>query len=175
MAVGRWRAAARLAAPPPNAPAARTCRMPALHHLVVLAAVAAASLRPAAVAQEPALSLSALDRHGAAVSAAVDGNAIVLRAALDRPAQQPTAVTFARSASRCDSAPLATLGWSWNADGTPRRLHTLRARTRDRRAGTTLELAPRPVVLVHGLLSSAATWNAYTRSGGLLEHAGLRG
>jgi pimeloyl-ACP methyl ester carboxylesterase len=163
--------------------------MPALHHLVVLAAVAAASLRPAAMAQEPALSLSALDRHGAAVSAAVDGNAIVLRAALDRPAQQPTAVTFerdgaptplgrctiARSASRCDSAPLATLGWSWNADGTPHRLHTLRARTRDRRAGTTLELAPRPVVLVHGLLSSAATWNAYTRSGGLLEHAGLRG
>ena len=32
-----------------------------------------------------------------------------------------------------------------------------------------------PVVLVHGLLSNAATWTAYTRSGGLLARTGLHG
>ena len=157
--------------------------------LILLAALAAAAVPHGAAAQDTTLALTIVDRGGTPVTTAVDGNTLTLRAALDRPARQAAPVTFerdgtagplarctiARGATQCDSPPLATLGWYWSADGAPRSLHTLHARTRDLRAGATLEIAPRPVVLVHGLLSSATTWSTYTRAGGLLARSGLPG
>ena len=143
----------------------------------------------AGAAQQQALTLTLLDRRGEPVSETVDGNRVTLRAALARPAREATAVTFerdgapaplarctiARGARQCDSAPLATLGWHWTADGAAQNLITVRAGARELRAGATLAVAPRPVVLVHGLLSNAATWSAYTRADGLLARAGLQG
>ena len=169
---------------PPNAPLARNCPMPMRRCLILLAAIAAVTVPHGAAAQDATLALTILDRGGTRVTTAVDGNTVTLRAALDRPARQAAPVTFerdgtagplarctiARGATQCDSPPLATLGWYWSADGAPRSLHTLHARTRDLRAGATLEIAPRPVVLVHGLLSSATTWSAYTRAADLPSH-----
>jgi len=161
--------------------------MPVLARLAVLAVAVLVPL--AAAAQAPALSLTVFDREGRAITSGVDGNHLVLRAALDRPARQSTAVTFARDGgptalarctiargtTQCDSPPIATLGWYWTDAGTPQALQTLRARSRDLHAGATLAVSSRPVVLVHGLLSNAATWTAYTRPEGFLARIGVAG
>lgn len=51
--------------------------------------------------------------------------------------------------------------WGWTGSGRATSERFIRVRVQDSRLIRTLNLAPKPVVLVHGLWSSSATWDEY--------------
>jgi pimeloyl-ACP methyl ester carboxylesterase len=160
------------------------CRLP-LSCLLGLLLLPCAGVRAA----DAGLSLSVLDAAGVPAAIVVDGNPLRLRATLERPAPRPTPVAFsrddgqavatctvARAARSCTTAPVDTLNWYWDDRGQARPQRTLAAEAgKSPRAQAPLAVAPRPVVLVHGFLSDASTWAAYTAPDGLLARAGLQG
>src|SRR5262245_51343400 len=75
------------------------------------------------------------------------------------------------------------LGWYWTKEGNGEGEREVQAATIDPgipkevqfKSSTKIRISPRPVVLVHGLGSNAATWTSYTRQDGFLASNGLRG
>lgn len=134
--------------------------------------------------------LHVLNRHGIAVDTLTDGDMVRAQLTLSQPATTPTPVSFTLDAeareiasctippgaTSCESAPFAALGWYWRA-GQAQRYRELSATARELagRPSSTIRIAPRPVVLVHGFVSNANAWAAYTADGGFLAALGLRG
>lgn len=169
---------------PPKIPERSGPRRALLPWGLVLPAVLAGP----AVLAETALSIAVLDLNGQTVSALTDGDAVRLRATLPTPALRPLSVSFQLDAvavgacaivpraTQCDSAPLRTLGWYWPTAGVPQPARRLTATSSGgSRGALALRVAPRPVVLVHGFLSSDRTWLAYTRGEGWLAPFKLTG
>ena len=135
-----------------------------------------------------AQSLTVLDREGRAATALTDGDLVTLRAELKEPAGESAALRFVlepdlevancrvpRGEVACRSKPLHALGWYWSAAGPqPERVLSVVAAGAEV-ATRRLEVRPRPVVLVHGFNSSAATWRAYVGADGFLAPLGLSG
>jgi pimeloyl-ACP methyl ester carboxylesterase len=156
----------------------------------LVAVYAAGPFAPPALAQtaEVQMALAAGDRAGEVISALTDGNTVRLRAVLAKPAARRIDVTFrldaapltrctiARRATLCETPELSTLGWYWSGEGRPMPGRRITASS-NVGAQSVLELrvAPRPVVLVHGLMSSDRTWLAYARADGFLAPFGLTG
>ena len=138
-------------------------------------------------AQPVAGTLSVLSKDGEVVDAVTDGDTLTLVVELPSPVAIGTTVRFeldqdtpvgrcfiSREKRGCSTTPFHALGWYWTAAGEPQPTRTLTAVTE---AGVpfaqiTLEIIPRPVVLVHGFNASAATWQAYVGEGGFLEPSG---
>jgi pimeloyl-ACP methyl ester carboxylesterase len=154
------------------------------------AGIAALCAATAALPAAAELSLSLLDREGRAIAALTDGDAVQLRASLPAGARRAVTVDFhldaadARLAScviragerGCDTDSLRALGWYWTGGrAAPERRLAAGAQPGGQQASMPIRIRPRPVVLVHGFLSSARTWQAYTGSGGFLAAAGLTG
>lgn len=131
------------------------------------------------------------------IDSLTDGDAVKLKVTLNQPAELAHVASFkfadderqigrciiAAGKQSCETEVASALGWYWNKDGKGLNERELRAESGDPGLPDTmkfsgavrLRLAPRPVVLVHGVTSSAATWASYTKPDGYLASMGLRG
>ncbi|MCC5987040.1 MAG: alpha/beta fold hydrolase [Pararhodobacter sp.] len=79
-------------------------------------------------------------------------------------------------ADSCVTTPIRALGWAWSEAGEPApSRHLVAGPIEAPIAETTVSVDPRPVVLVHGLMSSAETWDGYKGPDGFLAPLGLSG
>lgn len=129
--------------------------------------------------------VSVLGRDGSVKAKITDGDGIQLRATLPVKATEaapveffvfgfdaPVAVcTVEAGADSCLSAVFPALGWYWLPE------HRVAATVNGQPlpGEATLEIAPRPVVMVHGFISSWETWQAYLGEQGYLASLGLQG
>jgi pimeloyl-ACP methyl ester carboxylesterase len=138
-----------------------------------------------------------LNRQMTKIDSLTDGDAVKLKVTMNQPAELAHVASFKfaedeRQVGRCiiavgkqsceiEVAP--ALGWYWSKDGKGLNERELRAESGDPGLPDTMKfsgavkmrIAPRPVVLVHGVTSSAATWASYTKPDGYLAALGLRG
>ncbi|HZF40485.1 MAG TPA: alpha/beta fold hydrolase, partial [Blastocatellia bacterium] len=141
--------------------------------------------------------LEVLNGQSAKIESLVDGDAVKLKVTLDRPTELAHVASFkfadderrinsciiAAGAQSCETKVAPALGWYWSKDGKGVSEREIRVESGDpgladmmKFSGTAkLRLSARPVVLVHGLASNAATWVEYTKQGGYLASIGLRG
>ncbi len=69
---------------------------------------------------------------------------------------------------------LDTSGLAWNDSGTPHAQRSIKITLTDGTSSTaTLTVRPKPVILVHGIWSSAVTWDAYVGGGGFLANENI--
>jgi pimeloyl-ACP methyl ester carboxylesterase len=131
-----------------------------------------------------------LDRSGSPVTHITDGDTIRLRLTLPA-AGSPQTYTFrlddldlvvatceVASGSSCQTEPVLSLGWHWDAGGVVRDARTVKAYDADGSLvaqSATLTVRPRPVVMVHGFVSSWETWKPYLGAEGFLAPLGLQG
>jgi pimeloyl-ACP methyl ester carboxylesterase len=151
------------------------------------------------VASNPA-TLEILNGQSAKIESLADGDAVKLKVTLERPAELAHVATFkfsdderqgsrvnsciiAAGAQSCETKVAPALGWYWGKDGKGVSERELRVESGDAgladmmkfSGAAKLRVSARPVVLVHGLASNAATWAGYTKQGGYLSSIGLRG
>ncbi|HEY3313237.1 MAG TPA: alpha/beta fold hydrolase [Anaerolineales bacterium] len=144
-----------------------------------------------AAAQGSSATIQVLDRNGGSITSLTDGNRVQLTVRLPAPAEAETAAVFlldgmdapvagcsvAAGKDSCSSDPFNALGWYWGAGGQtkPERSLQVRLGGQQNPAELKVEVRPRPVVMVHGFLSSWETWKAYLGPQGYLASAGLSG
>jgi len=142
-------------------------------------------------AQGDGVIISLLDRNGAEVSGIMDGNNVQLRVKLPSAAQAAVDVAFILEShtepvatcslpvgsSSCTSSVFATTGWFWDAQGASHAQRVIHAIVGGKEAPSALniDIHPRPVVMVHGFLSSWVTWKPYLGPDGYLASIGLQG
>ncbi|MBS1812484.1 MAG: hypothetical protein JST84_30235 [Acidobacteria bacterium] len=147
-----------------------------------------ASLHTSAHAHEQ-MTVSLHNRQNAAVNNITDGDVVKVEVTLTTAATKATEVIFellpnnkpvakctiASGAKTCAAESLSTLGWFWGADGKSLSARTIRAASALTKepATTEVRVAPRPVVMVHGFMSGAPTWAAYSQT--FLPPLGLTG
>ncbi|HEY8460237.1 MAG TPA: alpha/beta fold hydrolase [Blastocatellia bacterium] len=144
--------------------------------------------------------LEILNGQSAKIESITDGDALKLKVMLEHPAPLACVATFkfagedrekgrknridsciiAAGAQSCETKVAPALGWYWDKDGKGRSEREILVESGDYgvvkfSATAKLRVSPRPVVLVHGLASNAATWAEYAKQGGYLESIGLRG
>jgi pimeloyl-ACP methyl ester carboxylesterase len=158
--------------------------------------VGAQKKKPAPTPANPA-TLEVLNRQGTKVDSLIDGDVVKLRVTLNQPAQLANVASFKFAddeheigkciigvgKQNCETKVSPALGWSWDKNGKLQPEREIRVESADtglpdvmKFSGTArLRIAPRPVVLVHGLASDATTWAEYTKPGGFLATIGLRG
>ena len=160
--------------------------------IVLIGALLAFTLLSAIAFQAQAQSagIVVLDRNKAIATKFVDGDQLQLKVKLPGRAAQPARVAFAlepetteiaectvaASGEGCETARLASLGWYWDVSGQPRPERVIRALADGATIATTqVQIAPRPVVLAHGFISSADAWSSYLGPNGYLSKTGLQG
>src|SRR5262245_16084340 len=131
------------------------------------------------------------------IDSLTDGDAVKLKVTLDKPVELAHVASFkfaddnrqidkciiTPGAKSCETKVVPALGWYWGKDGKRQAEREIRVESGDLSLSETvnflgtakLRVSTRPVVLVHGLASNAATWAEYTKQGGYLEALGLRG
>ena len=135
--------------------------------------------------------ISLLGADDQPLSQLVDGNTVRLRIELPSSATVETQVDFLVSGialpvagcaiksgrSTCESEPLVSLGWYWDADGgaQPERLISTLVNGTQAEGSLIVKVIPRPVVMVHGFNADFHTWDAYLGPQGYLTELGLRG
>jgi pimeloyl-ACP methyl ester carboxylesterase len=135
--------------------------------------------------------------QSARIDSLTDGDAVKLKVTLDTPVELAYVASFkfaddgrqidkciiAPGAQSCETKVAPALGWYWGKDGKGKTEREIRVESGDASLSETvnflgtakLRVSARPVVLVHGLASNAATWAEYTKQGGYLAAIGLRG
>jgi len=138
-----------------------------------------------------------LNGQSVRIDSLTDGDAVKLKVTLDKPVELAYVASFkfaddgrqidkciiAPGAQSCETKAAPSLGWYWGKDGKGRAEREIRVESGDPSLAETvnfsgtakLRVSARPVVLVHGLASNAATWAEYTKQGGYLAAIGLRG
>lgn len=150
-----------------------------------------AGLRPSAAAGSGPATVVVLNRGGQPAAALTDGDEVRLRLALFEPARSPLEVAFrlegqetvvgtcrvAAGAAGCETQPLLSLGWHWDQDGAARWQRVVQAWAGGalRAASQPIQVAPRPVVMVHGFNSNWQTWTTYLGPDGYLAGIGVPG
>ncbi|MBS4060954.1 MAG: alpha/beta fold hydrolase [Bacteroidetes bacterium] len=135
--------------------------------------------------------ISLLGRDDQPLSQLVDGNMVRLRIELPSPVNAEMRVDFllfgvalpvggctvTPSQSTCESEAFASLGWYWGADGGPQPQRLISAIVNGIQAegSLTVNVIPRPVVMVHGFNADFHTWDSYLGPQGYLVELGLRG
>ena len=141
--------------------------------------------------QSTGIQFTLLDRLGQPTTSIIDGNRISLRIESSDPLTDATQVDFLLAGldvpvadcripaggRNCESASFSALGWYWNLDGTPAPQRTLSIRLNGQQgeASLSVEVIPRPVVMVHGFNADFHTWDNYLGSQGYLATLGLPG
>jgi pimeloyl-ACP methyl ester carboxylesterase len=134
---------------------------------------------------QAAAGVSVLGRDGQVKTRITDGDGIQLRATLPAKAAESTPVEFFLAgfdpavaactvnagADSCLSEVFPALGWYW----LPEHRLTAKVRGQPLPGETVLEISPRPVVLVHGFISTWETWKPYLGADGYLASIGLQG
>ncbi len=122
--------------------------------------------------------------QGEPLSDIVDGNIVRLSLNVDEPVQQAQRILFTLepqgkelgecnipiNGSGCLSNEVSSLNWFWSL----KESH-LKAATSQEDILLSPIVEPRPVVLVHGFISTAFVWSSYLGNNGFLANAGLRG
>jgi len=137
-----------------------------------------------AQAQASALTVEILDKVLNPITQTVDGNHVQFRATLTDKATAETQVDFLldgnvialcvvnTNENTCTTDSLEILGWYWAKDGVSTPTRTIQAKAGNDTGETTVSISPRPVVMVHGLISTFEKFNDYL---GYLESIGLKG
>jgi len=132
-----------------------------------------------------------LGHNAERVSALTDGDAVRVRLTLPEAARAATEVSFRLEAGgavvatcevaagerECETAEFYSLGWHWDEAGAVRgqRMVEAWAGGRLRAVSAPVQVAPRPVVMVHGFNSNWQTWSAYLGPDGYLAGMGVPG
>jgi pimeloyl-ACP methyl ester carboxylesterase len=140
-------------------------------------------------AQTPPASLLILDRDQKAVTRITDGDQIRLQISLGARTNETVTAEFhledaspsfanceiSTDASQCETAPFSALGWHWQANGQAKESRTIQASGAGIPSGlrATLQVAARPVVMVHGFSSDWTAWTHYLGSDGYLAGEGI--
>lgn len=150
-----------------------------------------ASASFAAFAQTGAASIKIFDRQDALVTHLVDGDLIHLGVVLPENVVQTTPVNFTlqdmdaiiaactipAGQNGCESQPFSALGWYWGVAGEPYPQRSLSAQISNQPAiiSTSVSIAPRPAVMVHGFSSTWEAWANYLGPAGYLASIGVQG
>jgi len=139
--------------------------------------------------------VSILKRDGTPTSKITDGDSVILRVELPEKAAEAMTVVFGlddpaagitrckipQGSSRCDTDLVSTLGWHWSG-GAPVENRSVYASTADSSPSggevldsISLQVAARPVVMVHGFVSSWDAWKNYLGPDGYLASTGVPG
>ena len=161
-----------------------------LQVLTVLFALLSAS-GFALLPQASGASVDVLDRSGQPVTRITDGDTVRLRLTLSTSVSTPQTYTFKldnldlsvgtcdiATGSSCETDAASSLGWHWDSGGIARDHRVVKAFDATGvlvAQSARLAVLPRPVVMVHGFLSSAATWADYLGPEGYLASIGVRG
>ncbi len=138
-----------------------------------------------------AAKIEVLDRTGKLVTKITDGDLIQLRLTLAQKATSTVSVSFwldisqatiaacqiSPSQAACETAPFRSLGWFWGQDGISQSNRTIQAGSAsfDEQAATSIQVAPRPVVMVHGFISNWEAWANYLGPAGYLASVSVPG
>ena len=138
-----------------------------------------------------AAKIEVLDRSGKLVTKITDGDSIQLRITLPEKTAQRVNVKFRLDdpqtpiaecqvnpgQSACETAPFRSLGWFWGPDGLsqPSRNIQAEATSLNEPISTSVQVAPRPVVMVHGFISDWQAWANYLGPAGYLATMGISG
>lgn len=152
---------------------------------LILSFVTAGSSQPAAP------HIEVLNRAGNPVTKITDGDLIQLRLVLAEKASQASTISFRLSSpeisvaecklnlgeSTCESEPFRSLGWFWGQNHVPQPTREIQAVSTafETPIVTSLQIAPRPVVLVHGFVSNWQAWKNYLGPNGFLASLGVFG
>jgi pimeloyl-ACP methyl ester carboxylesterase len=133
--------------------------------------------------------IEVLDRQEKPVTKLVDGNHIRLLITLEEAVAQASQVSFDLETidfpvanctiqagdKSCQSEIFPALGWYWGPDGVASAQRTVMAVVDSSavEASAVIEVAPRPVVLVHGFNSDYTAWANYLGPQGYLASIGL--
>lgn len=145
-----------------------------LMQIVLLAAVLFGLFSPMAVhAQVSSLTIEILDKDSHPMTQVVDGNRVQLRAAFSKAVSAQTPADFLlddqiiasclipAGQTSCATEFVETLGWFWAGGGVSTHSRRIQAKAGKEAGEIVVEISPRPVVLVHGLISTAQKFNAY--------------
>jgi pimeloyl-ACP methyl ester carboxylesterase len=153
--------------------------------IVFLAAIFFGLFSPITVhAQTSSLTVEILDKDSRPITQIVDGNRIQLRVTFIETFSIQTPVDFLLddqviasclvpvAETNCTTEFVETLGWFWAKGGVSTRSRRIQAKAGNEAAEIVVDISPRPVVLVHGLISTAEKFNVYIN---YLESIGLQG
>ena len=161
--------------------------------LFVILIVALTFLLPFSTAQAQIADakIRILDKNGAETNKITDGNSLQLQVTLpakvnaasparfflDGIPDAVAACTIPAGSAECKTESFNSLGWRWNPGGEAVTTRIIRAEVggAPQPGSAQVEVAPRPVVMVHGFISSAETWINYLGPGGYLATLGLPG
>lgn len=133
-----------------------------------------------------------LNRAGQATSRITDGDTIRLEVKLPQNLTQQESVIFrlddqdvvvgncviSAGSDACQTESFYSLGWHWDSGGVAQSTRVVNVyRNGNSLLGQSepLEVLPRPVVMVHGFISSWDAWKLYLGSNGFLAPLGLQG
>ena len=168
----------------------RTARTLLLLTLVTI--LLASSLVPTPARALATGKLEVLGVDGSTLSRITDGDAVRLRLTLTAPSHEPLPVTFSLGSDgplvvtcaivqegvACETETFASFGWYWSSGSPASGRLTLQARAGEPAlvlAEASLDVAPRPVVMVHGFSSTWEAWTNYLGPSGYLAQTGMRG
>ena len=133
---------------------------------------------PSEAHESDQLKLVLRNRVGTEITSLTDGDQVKLNVTLTTAATKTTEITFELvpgnkaiakctipgGAKTCDSENISALGWFWGEGAKSHATRTIRAVSALTKEPVTMEvrIAPRPVVMVHGFVSAAATWASYS-------------
>jgi pimeloyl-ACP methyl ester carboxylesterase len=134
-----------------------------------------------------------LNRKDQATTQITDGDAVRIRITLPQPAQETQNIVFtlddsnlnlgscaiATGNSSCTTDAFPSLGWSWSLAGASQAVRSVNASHAEDQSplgsSQSINVRPRPVVMVHGFISNWQTWNRYLGPDGFLHSIGLQG
>lgn len=141
--------------------------------------------------QSSAAAIQVLDRNNQPVTQIVDGDSISIKIELGQKVDTPTVAEFLldeepvskagceipAGESGCQSVSFPALGWYWRADGAQRSQGSISAEIAGSRLETfqQVQIAPRPVIMVHGFVSDWHAWADYLGPQGYLARIGIQG
>ena len=141
--------------------------------------------------QAEAASIQVFDRQEALVTSLTDGDLIRLGLRLPSEVSQTTDAQFTLEGAAaplpgctipageagCQTPPFSALGWYWDQSGAAMPERTIHARLADQAqvASASVQVRPRPVVMVHGFSSNYQAWSAYLGPEGYLAAGGVSG
>ncbi|MBI3152073.1 MAG: hypothetical protein HYZ21_08075 [Chloroflexi bacterium] len=132
-----------------------------------------------------------LNRENQPASQITDGDSIQIQVTLPQPVTQTEKINFsldgalpvgscaiASEGTSCITDPFLSLGWYWDANGTPHDTRTIQAVVDDGEIAAQsnpIRIFPRPVVMVHGFISNSDAWKFYLGADGFLADLNLAG
>ncbi|MBI5352514.1 MAG: hypothetical protein HZB50_07750 [Chloroflexi bacterium] len=136
--------------------------------------------------------ITIINRSGQATLQITDGDMIRLKVKLSQKSVREESIVFtlgdqtknvgsciiATGSDACQTEFFLSLGWHWDAGGISRNTRVVNAYDNDHNLlgqSEPLEVLARPVVMVHGFVSSWEDWKPYLGPDGFLASIGVRG